>query len=138
MKIEEALRILHPDTTSEALSEVEYFGGFESKEKVLDAVNSACLLACSELQKILSGELVPADRISNGTVTNAIGVKANPTNAEVIAHALLCFDSLEPEEQENVAEYIDCCNAAECLFDGKDVSLCAPCKVKWLQQKWED
>lgn len=137
MKIEEAIRILHPDTTREALSEVEYFGRFEGEKKVLDAVNSACLLACSELQKILSGELVPVDRIPNGAVTNGTGVKANPTNAEVIAQALLCFDSLEPEVQENVAEYIDCCNAAECLFDGKDVSLCVPCKVKWLQQKWE-
>lgn len=59
------------------------------------------------------------------------------TNAEVIGQALLDFESLDSEVQESLADYIDCCNGPECYFDGEDTSLCIPCKVNWLKQKWE-
>ena len=59
------------------------------------------------------------------------------TNAEAIGHDLLTFESLDYEVQETVADYIGCCNGPECYFDGKDTSLCIPCKINWLKQKWE-
>lgn len=59
------------------------------------------------------------------------------TNAEVIGQALLDFENLDEEVQETIADYIECCNGPECYFDGKDVSLCIPCKVNWLKQRWE-
>jgi hypothetical protein len=43
----EAKRILHPDTTREALVEI----GFKGKEKLQEAVDEACLMACDALDK---------------------------------------------------------------------------------------
>lgn len=47
MTHEEAKRILHPDTTREALAEI----GFKGKEKSQEAVDEACLMACEALDK---------------------------------------------------------------------------------------
>ena len=47
MTHEEAKRILHPDTTREALAEI----GFKGKEKSQEAVDEACLMACAALDK---------------------------------------------------------------------------------------
>ena len=51
MTYEEAMKILHPDTMSTALAEVEYYGGFNGKEAKIKAVEEACLLACEALEK---------------------------------------------------------------------------------------
>ena len=51
MTYEEAKRILHPDTTREALAEIEFLGGFKGKEKTRKAVDEACLVACGALEK---------------------------------------------------------------------------------------
>lgn len=59
------------------------------------------------------------------------------TNAEVLGEALMAFESLDEEDQDFIAEYIECCNGPVCYFDGKDTSLCIPCKVNWLKQEWE-
>lgn len=47
MTYEAAKRILHPDTTREALAEI----GFKGKEKTRKAVDEACLMACEALDK---------------------------------------------------------------------------------------
>lgn len=47
MTYEEAKRILHPDTTREALAEIE----FKGKEKSQEAVDEACLMAREALDK---------------------------------------------------------------------------------------
>ena len=54
MKIEEAVAILHPDTSSEALREYCYFNGidFESKEAVMKVINEACVLVCNIVKQI--------------------------------------------------------------------------------------
>ena len=51
MTNEEAMKILHPDTTLTALAEVEYYGGFNGQEAKIKAVEEACLLACEALEK---------------------------------------------------------------------------------------
>lgn len=51
MTYKEAKRILHPDTTREALAEIEFLGGFKGKEKLREAVDEACLKACEALDK---------------------------------------------------------------------------------------
>lgn len=51
MTYKEAKRILHPDTTREALAEIEFLGGFKGKEKSRKAVDEACLMACEALDK---------------------------------------------------------------------------------------
>lgn len=51
MTAEEAIEILHPATTAEALAEIEYYGGFNGKQAKVEAVNTACLVACEALEK---------------------------------------------------------------------------------------
>ena len=51
MKPEQAIRILHPDTTREALAEIEYYGGFNGDKAVMQAINDACLMACKALEQ---------------------------------------------------------------------------------------
>lgn len=48
MTYEEAKRILHPDTTRDALADIEFKHG---KEKSREAVDTACLMACEALDK---------------------------------------------------------------------------------------
>lgn len=50
MTYEEAKRILHPDTTREALAEIGFFKGEEGE---IAAVDEACLVACEALDKQL-------------------------------------------------------------------------------------
>lgn len=48
MTYEEAKRILHPDTTRDALADIEFLHG---TEKSREAVDETCLLACEALDK---------------------------------------------------------------------------------------
>ncbi len=56
MTYEEAKRILHPDTTFDALAEIEYYAGFTGKEAKLKAVDEACIIACEALDKCMKME----------------------------------------------------------------------------------
>lgn len=51
MTAAEARRLLHPDTTIEALAEIEYYGGFSGKNAKIAACDEACLVACVALDK---------------------------------------------------------------------------------------
>ena len=51
MEINEAIRLLNPDTSAEAIAEIEYYGGFKGHEKVLEAINEACKLACDIMRR---------------------------------------------------------------------------------------
>lgn len=53
MTYQEAIRILHPDTTREALEEIRYYAGFRSEEAELEAINEACVLACEAMEKVI-------------------------------------------------------------------------------------
>ena len=51
MTREEAIRILDPETTAEALAEIEYYHGFNGKTAVVQAVSDACILAVAALRE---------------------------------------------------------------------------------------
>lgn len=53
MTYEEAIRILHPDTTTSAIAEYEYYGGFHGREAGIKAVENACVVACEAMQRLL-------------------------------------------------------------------------------------
>ena len=48
---EEAIRILDPATTGEALAEIEYYNGFAGKTAAVQAVSDACVLAVAALRE---------------------------------------------------------------------------------------
>lgn len=51
MTIEEAIRILDPETTAEALAEIEYYCGFSGRTAAVQAVEDACILAVDALRE---------------------------------------------------------------------------------------
>lgn len=51
MTREEAIRILDPATTREALADIEYYAGFNGHEAVIKAVEDACIMAIEALQE---------------------------------------------------------------------------------------
>ena len=51
MTREEAIRILDPETTAEALAEIEYYAGLRGKEAAIKAVDDACILAVAALRE---------------------------------------------------------------------------------------
>lgn len=51
MTVSEAIRLLDPRTSAQAISEIEYYGGFKGRTKVLEAINEACNLACEIMRK---------------------------------------------------------------------------------------
>ena len=51
MTREEAIRILDPETTGDAMAEIEYYGGFSGRAAVVQAVLDACVLAVAALRE---------------------------------------------------------------------------------------
>lgn len=45
MYVNEAIRFLDPETTSEAVGEIEYYGGFNGKQKAIEKINESCDIA---------------------------------------------------------------------------------------------
>ncbi len=62
MNREEAIRILDPETTGEALAEIEYYGGFRGKMAAVQAVSDACVLAVAALREQEQRRWIPVTR----------------------------------------------------------------------------
>ncbi len=55
MTIEEAIRILDPETSVDALTEINYYTGF-NREKSIEVVDEACVVACDVMREHLQDE----------------------------------------------------------------------------------
>ena len=53
MTINQAIRILDPATTAEALGEIEYYGGLHGREKMVVACDEACRMAVQIMRKYM-------------------------------------------------------------------------------------
>ena len=51
MTVNEAIKILDPDTGLNAIIEIEYYGGFKGREKSLESIKEACRLACDIMRQ---------------------------------------------------------------------------------------
>lgn len=61
MTREEAIRILDPETTGEALAEIEYYNGFSGKTAAVQAVSDACVLAVAALREQEERRWIPVN-----------------------------------------------------------------------------
>lgn len=52
MTREEAIRILDPETTIEALAEIEYYAGFSGHKAMVAACDKACKIAVADMRKM--------------------------------------------------------------------------------------
>lgn len=53
MTIEQAIRILEPETSAAALGEIEYYGGLHGHEKMMVACDEACRMAVQIMRKYM-------------------------------------------------------------------------------------
>ena len=53
MTIEQAIRILDPETSAAALGEIEYYGGLHGHEKMMAACEEACRMAVEIMRQHL-------------------------------------------------------------------------------------
>lgn len=53
MTINQAIHILDPATTAEALGEIEYYGGLHGREKMVAACDEACRMAVQIMRKYM-------------------------------------------------------------------------------------
>ena len=63
MTLEEAKLILHPDTMSQTVAEIEYYGGFNGAEAVNTAMREACMIACDCIEKQIPRQPIRMNRI---------------------------------------------------------------------------
>ena len=75
MTINQAIRILDPDTSAEALGEIEYYGGLHGHEKMMAACEEACRMAVEILMKKAQNQyyssrkeiFVPSEFVARGS-----------------------------------------------------------------------
>ena len=58
MTLEEAIRLLDPETTGEAIAEVEYYNGFSGKTAARQAITDACEIAVEAMRKQMPQKLI--------------------------------------------------------------------------------
>lgn len=51
MTKEEAIKLLDPETTAEAIAEIEYYHGFHGREAAIAAITDACSIAVKALRE---------------------------------------------------------------------------------------
>lgn len=51
MKVEQAIKLLNPDTMAGEIAEIEYKYGFGGKEAAAHKINKACKIACKAMEK---------------------------------------------------------------------------------------
>ena len=57
MKIEEAIKLLHPDTSADEIAEIKYKYGFRGEEQAIHKINKACKIACEAMKKQIPKKL---------------------------------------------------------------------------------
>lgn len=86
---EEAIRILDPVTTGEALAEIEYYNGFAGKTAAVQAVSDACVLAVAALREQGERRWIPVtERLPE------IGRKCLIANREIVVRGWLRPDGV--------------------------------------------
>ena len=89
MTREEAIRILDPATTGEALAEIEYYNGFSGKTAAVHAVSDACILAVAALREQEERRWIPVtERLPE------IGQKCLIANSEIVVRGWLRPDGV--------------------------------------------
>lgn len=51
MTIKEAIYLLDPETTGQAISEIDYYHGLSGRKAAIQAITEACELACEIMRK---------------------------------------------------------------------------------------
>ena len=75
----EAIRILDPVTTGEALAEIEYYNGFTGKTAAVQAVSDACVLAVAALREQEERRWIPVtERFPETDYDVLVAASGNP------------------------------------------------------------
>lgn len=87
MSIEEAIRILDPETSADAITEIEYYAGF-NRDKPIEKVNEACAIACDVMRGYKNRNQI-FDEVSNA-LTEYFSEHAHEVWDRVSARDFIC------------------------------------------------
>lgn len=96
MTLERAIEILHPNTTRDALVEVEYYGGFNGREAMIKACEDACIVSCEVMQEKLERD--------NGCAT--CNKKDSFARYHEFPFCPMCGKDLKDDEDKNISRKI--------------------------------
>ena len=100
MTREEAIRILDPDTTGEALAEIEYYNGFNWKTAAVQAVSDACVLAVAALRQQVERRWIPVtERLPESEGTYLVYTKRGSVYASHFYEKKVFRDDYVREQQ---------------------------------------
>jgi hypothetical protein len=73
MDYKQAIYLLHPNTTLAALAEVEYYGGFNGRKTMIEAINDASIVACNAMLKRIPKKVLKVERLKGAYYGEMIG-----------------------------------------------------------------
>lgn len=82
MTREEAIRLLDPETTAEAIAEIEYYAGFNAKTASIQAITEACELAVEDMRRQI--ETNEEETLTAGLLRRLIGNRNIPELSRLI------------------------------------------------------
>jgi hypothetical protein len=106
MTEKQAIRLLHPDTTAEAIAEIEYKHGFRGKQAAVNKINKACVIACKAMEKqIPKKPIITIDGFFNGQPIYDTWCcpncgKVNDTDFEDYGYCPICGQALDWSDAE--------------------------------------
>lgn len=65
MTLEEAIRLLDPKTSGEAIAEIKYYNGFSGKTAAIQAITDACEIAVEAMGKRIQSKPIMKRRWEN-------------------------------------------------------------------------
>lgn len=96
MDINETIKFLDPETTAEAISEVEYYGGFNGREKAIQKINEACEVAVA----VMKGYQYICEKLDRITSASA----ENKSDRDKILKDCILTKEIVSERLSNISE----------------------------------
>lgn len=107
MDIDEAIQFLDPETTANAIEEVEYYGGFNGRKKAIEKVNESCDIAVAIMesyQKIqsISDIVSKKENLSYADLKDVFDFTSRIISST--SEQIKSIDSIYTEKEENQDE----------------------------------
>ena len=71
MTLEEACRLLDPNTSADELAKIEYYNGFNGKKACIEAIDEACVLLVGAVCESVASELAARRTAMDAATKNA-------------------------------------------------------------------
>ena len=103
MTVQEAIKILNPETSADALSEIEYYGGFSGNMAQIQAIIDASLVAIGCMEKQIPKKPIEDNTSYSGykcPACNSNIYQLRSHNIMQTPHCIFCGQALKWGEED--------------------------------------